>query len=111
MLRSGEWTPEIYERFLKAVHQILLLETADLRACYENSQEFKLSEKDLVDGIEESMSLFLEGIDAFRAYLEEGDEQCVERGLALYEEANQKLYKLYLYVDDCLEEVEVKFQM
>ncbi len=110
-LRSGEWTPEIYERYLKAVYQILQKEASDLRACYEHSEDFKVLEKDLVAGIDESMAMFMEGIETFLAYLNEGNEKLLDQGLQTYEEANKKFYKLYLYVEDCLEEVEVKFHM
>ncbi|MCA9791807.1 MAG: hypothetical protein KC910_08425 [Candidatus Eremiobacteraeota bacterium] len=110
-IRAGEWTMDIYQSYLRACHRIVLREAEELKTIYSRSKKFKIEEAQLVAGIEEAMAMFMEGIETFYAYTQEGDESLLDAGIEIYKQANRKFYKLYLYVEDSLEEFEVKFDM
>lgn len=110
-VRAGEWNMDIYQSYLRACHRIVTREADELKRIYTRSSKFKRDEAELVAGIEEAMAMFMEGIETFYAYTQEGDESLLDVGLDLYKQANRKFYKLYLYVEDSLEEFEVKFDM
>lgn len=110
-LQSGEWTTDEFAEFIDMCYKIVEEEHASVRSSYEGDEGFKRDERRMVRGCEEGFGCFLAGLEELAAYADDEDEAHLQRGLDLYKKGNRLMNEVLFYLDDALEEVEIRLDL